>query len=71
MNTGEPSSLLRMLELSGVFMLVTLVIFVAYGVFAATVRSQVISRPRLMAGMRRLFAGSFVALGAKLAFAAR
>jgi threonine/homoserine/homoserine lactone efflux protein len=43
----------------------------AYGVLAASVRSHVTSRPRVMAWLRRGFAGSFVALGAKLALTAR
>ncbi len=47
----------------------TLVLFVLYGVFAAAMRDQVISRPRVLAWMRRVFAGSFIALGAKLALA--
>jgi len=64
----EPRGILRMLELSAVFMLITLVVFVIYGVFAAVVREHVITRPRVLAWTRRLFAGSFVALGAKLAF---
>jgi len=64
----EPQALARMLELSAVFMLITFIVFVIYGVFAAAVREQVMSRPRVMAWMRRIFAGSFVALGAKLAF---
>ncbi len=65
---GEPQGILRMLELSAVFMLITFVIFAGYGVFAAAVRDQVITRPRVLAWIRRVFAGSFVALGAKLAF---
>ncbi|MDQ3307221.1 MAG: LysE family translocator [Actinomycetota bacterium] len=64
----EPQGFLRMLELSAVFMLITLVVFVVYGVFAAAMREQVITRPRVLAWIRRVFAGSFVALGAKLAF---
>ncbi len=67
----EPRALLRMLALSGVFMLATFVVFAAYGILAASVRSHVTSRPRVMAWLRRGFAGSFVALGAKLAFTAR
>jgi threonine/homoserine/homoserine lactone efflux protein len=70
-SSSEPNSLVRMLELSGVFMLLTFVIFAAYGIFAASVRNQVTSRPRVMRWIRRVFAGSFVALGAKLAFADR
>jgi threonine/homoserine/homoserine lactone efflux protein len=66
-----PGVLLRMLQLSAVFMLVTFVVFVAYGVFAASVRRSVISRPRVVTWMRRVFAGSFVALGARLALTPR
>ena len=61
---GVPS----MVGLSAVFMLMTLVVFAVYGVFAAAVREQVVSRPRVLTWMRRAFAGSFLALGAKLAF---
>ncbi|MDQ0713249.1 threonine/homoserine/homoserine lactone efflux protein [Streptomyces luteogriseus] len=68
---GEPHAVLRMAGLGGVFMLATFVVFVAYGVLAASVRSHVIGRPRVMAWLRRGFAGSFVALGAKLAVTAR
>jgi len=63
----EPSASVHMLELSAVFMLLTFVVFVGYGVFAAAVRTHVVSRPRVMTWMRRVFAGSFVALGVKLA----
>ena len=63
-----PHGLLRMLELSAAFMLITLVVFAVYGMFAAAVRERVIGRPRVLAWIRRAFAGSFVALGAKLAF---
>ncbi|MDP9842172.1 LysE family translocator [Streptosporangium lutulentum] len=67
-STGEPGSLLRMVELSAVFMLFTFVVFAAYGIFAASMRDHVTSRPRVMAWMGRIFAGSFVALSVKLAF---
>ncbi|MGI5375254.1 LysE family translocator [Streptomyces sp. CA-251387] len=70
-NPGEENALPRMLLLSAVFMLATFVVFAAYGILAASVRSHVTSRPRVMAWLRRTFAGSFVALGAKLAFTAR
>jgi threonine/homoserine/homoserine lactone efflux protein len=60
-----------MLGLSAVFMLITFVVFVGYGVFAAAVRNHVITRPRVLTWMRRTFAGGFAALGAKLAFAER
>jgi threonine/homoserine/homoserine lactone efflux protein len=67
----DPNAVIQMVELSGIFMLLTLVIFVGYGVFAAAVRNQVISRPHVLTWMRRVFAGAFVALGARLAFADR
>ena len=67
----EPHPLPRMLELSGVFMLLTFVVFVGYGLFAASVRNHIVSRPRVLTWMRRTFAAGFVALGAKLALADR
>jgi threonine/homoserine/homoserine lactone efflux protein len=67
----EVSPLSRMLTLSAVFMLMTFVVFVGYGLFAASVRDHVISRPRVLTWMRRTFAGAFVALGAKLAMSDR
>ena len=67
----EANPLARMLELSGVFMAMTFVIFAVYGVFAAAVRQHVVTRPRVLTWMRRTFAAAFVALGAKLAFTER
>jgi threonine/homoserine/homoserine lactone efflux protein len=67
----ETKPLSRMLMLSAVFMLMTFVVFVGYGLSAALIRDHVISRPRVLTWMRRTFAGAFVALGAKLAFADR
>ncbi|MDQ3164980.1 MAG: LysE family translocator, partial [Actinomycetota bacterium] len=69
--TSEPNASLRMLELSAVFMLVTFVVFSIYGLFAAAVGDHVVSRPALMTWMRRVFAGSFGALGARLAVTSR
>ena len=70
-SAGEPHPLARMLVLSGVFMLMTFVVFVGYGLFAASIRDHVISRPRVLTWMRRSFAAAFVALGARLAFTDR
>jgi threonine/homoserine/homoserine lactone efflux protein len=70
-DTAHPDALPQMLGLSGVFMLMTFVVFVIYGVFAAAVRQHVVSRPRVLTWMRRTFAGAFVALGLKLAFTDR
>ena len=70
-SAGDPHPLSHMLELSGVFMLMTFVVSVGYGLFAAAIRDHVISRPRVLTWMRRSFAAAFVALGAKLALADR
>ncbi|EUB97822.1 Lysine exporter protein (LYSE/YGGA) [Rhizobium sp. CF080] len=67
----EAAPVLRMTELSLVFMLMTFGIFVLYGLFAASVRGHVISRPNILAWMRRVFAGAFVLLGTRLALSAR
>ena len=70
-SADEASPLSSMLSLSAVFMLMTFVVFVGYGLFAASIRDHVISRPKVLTWMRRAFAGAFAALGAKLAFADR
>jgi threonine/homoserine/homoserine lactone efflux protein len=69
--TGEAHPLLRMGELSAVFMAMTFAVFVVYGLFASAVRDRVVSRPKVMRWLRRGFAGAFAALGARLAFAER
>ena len=64
-------ALVQMLGLSGVFMLVTFVVFALYGLFAAAMRAHVISRPAIMIWMRRTFAAAFVLLGLRLALTER
>ena len=70
-STNEPHAFPRMIGLSAVFMLITFVVFVGYGRFAAAMRDQVISRPEVLTWMRRTFAGAFLALGVRLATAER
>lgn len=60
-----------MLGLSAVFMAMTFVVFAAYGVFAAAVRDHVLRRPRVVAGMRKVFAVTFAALAGRLALESR
>ena len=64
---NEPNVLARMLELSGVFMAATFIIFAIYGLCAASVRDRIVGSARVMTWLRRSFAAAFVALGAKLA----
>lgn len=68
---GSPDELGRLLELSAVFMVMTLVVFTGYGVFAASVRRHLVDRPAIVARVRKVFAASFVALGVRLALTAR
>ena len=68
---GSPGAVTRMLLLSAVFMAMTFVVFAAYGVGAAAVRDTVLAWPRLVTRIRRTFAATFAALGARLAFETR
>ena len=63
----RPDAVPLMVQLSAVFMLVTLVVFAIYGVLAATARRQVLDRPHILKGIRRTFAGAFLLLGLRLA----
>ena len=62
---------LTMLQLSALFMAMTFAVFVLYGAFAARMRDRVLGSPTAMAWLRRGFAATFVALGAKLALTQR
>lgn len=62
---------LTMIGLGVVFMIMTFVVFIGYGVFAASVRRHVISRVSVMTWIRRTFAATFVALGVKLVLSER
>ncbi|MFK0090456.1 LysE family translocator [Pseudomonas sp. NPDC090755] len=61
----------QMLSLSAVFMLMTFVVFVLYGLLANLFRRAVIDSPRVQDWLRRSFAASFAGLGLNLAFAQR
>ncbi len=61
----------QMLGLSAVFMGMTFAVFAVYGTFAAAMRDKVLRRPQVMTCLRRVFAGTFAALGARLAFESR
>jgi threonine/homoserine/homoserine lactone efflux protein len=64
-------ALARMLQLSAAFMAMTFAVFVLYGLFAASVRDRIVTRPKVMSWLRRSFALGFAALGARLALAER
>lgn len=67
--SGDPASATsEMLTLGGAFMGLTFIVFIAYGVFAASARDLVLGNARVMGWIRRGFAASFAGLAAKLAF---
>ena len=61
----------EMLGLAGVFMAITFVVFVVYGLMAAQARDHVISRPKVLRWVRRSFASAFALMGVRLALAGR
>jgi threonine/homoserine/homoserine lactone efflux protein len=69
--SSSPHATAHMLLLSSVFMVMTLVVFAAYGAAAAQLRDRVLSRPRLVDRIRKTFAASFAVLGARLAVESR
>lgn len=66
-----PHELERLWLLSGVFMAMTFVVFVAYGVAASVLRRHLVERIGVVRRVRQLFAVSFIGLGVKLATTSR
>ncbi|MEV5928671.1 LysE family translocator [Streptomyces cellulosae] len=66
---GSSGSLGLMLQLGGVFMALTFVVFTAYGVCAAAVRDRLLAHPRVTTALRAVFTASFVGLSARVAVA--
>jgi threonine/homoserine/homoserine lactone efflux protein len=67
----EAAPTLAMLELSAIFMAMTFGVFALYGAFAARMREHILGSAAAMSWLRRSFAATFVALGAKLALTSR
>lgn len=65
--TRTATPVAQMFALGLIFMLMTFLTFICYGVFAASLRRHVMSRPKIMFWMRRSFALAFVALSVRLA----
>lgn len=68
-NAAQP--LINMLLLGGVFMAMTFAVFVVYGVMASSFSAYVVGSKKVGLAIQKLFAGSFAALGLKLAFSER
>ncbi len=58
----------EMVMLGAVFMVMTLAVFILYGVFAAAARDWVLASERTMRWLNRTFASVFALLAARLAF---
>lgn len=69
--TTSQHPLSHMLLLSGIFMGMTLFIFILYGLCMNYVRQYLINSPKIMQGLQRSFASFFVLLGIKLAWIER
>ncbi len=68
---GAESPLSQLLGLSAVFMAMTFVVFVIYGLLAHAFRKAVIESPKVQIWLRRGFAAAFAGLGAQLALSER
>lgn len=66
-NQNASSPTFNMVLLSLIFMAMTLVVFILYGISANSVRRYVIHSPRVIVWLQRTFALTFAALGVKLA----
>jgi len=66
-SVGAAGATGTLIMLAAVFMALTFVIFIGYGMMASLARDYVISRPTVLAWIKRLFATTFGFLGVKLA----
>ena len=70
-STQVEAPLVNMLALGGVFMAMTLFVFILYGLLANGVSTYITNSPKVMKYVQRTFSATFAALGAKLAFTER
>jgi threonine/homoserine/homoserine lactone efflux protein len=68
---NSSSAAFQMIILSIIFMVMTLVIFILYGVSANGVRRYVVNSPKLILWLQRSFAATFAVLAVKLAMTDR
>lgn len=68
---GQSNAAWTMVGLSLVFMALTFVVFALYGAFAATMRAHVITRPKVVAWLRRTFAATYLLMAGRLAVETR
>lgn len=68
---GPGAPVAGMLLLGGIFMAMTLVVFMLYGLLANEIRDHMIRSERVSTYVQRTFAGSFALMGIKLALTDR
>jgi len=68
-STNETAAYIQMVILSAVFMLMTFVVFVAYGCLAHRVSTYLTNSPRAIRKIQQVFSATFAALGIRLALA--
>lgn len=59
------------LVLGAIFMGMTIVIFIGYGLFASILRQKVLNSPKMLKAIKWCFASIFIALGVRLALSER
>lgn len=64
---SSAGKLRQMLELGAIFMAMTFMVFIVYGLFAAHIRECVLASKRVMNWIRRISALAFATLGLRLA----
>ncbi|MGL4494736.1 MAG: LysE family translocator [Beijerinckiaceae bacterium] len=67
MDTQRGDTLAQMTLMSGVFMLVTFLVFAVYGLAAGSMRKTIAGRPSVVLWLRRSFAAAFGVMAARLA----
>jgi len=70
-DVNQSNATATMFLLAAIFMLLTFVVFIAYGLCGSLVRDYVITRPVVMKWMKRSLAGMFGYLGLRLALSER
>ncbi|RXJ69337.1 lysine transporter LysE [Halarcobacter ebronensis] len=71
LSSNSSSYTSEMLVLGLIFMFMTLVVFILYGLLATSVREYLINSEKISRYVQRVFAGTFALLGLKLAFTDR
>jgi len=57
----------EMILLGTIFMVITFIVFIGYGIFASVVRKRILQNPNVLKWAHRVFAATFAGLAVKLA----